>query len=1003
MDILNNLIQNASVGVAYYKIILDNSGVPAGFMLCETNPYFENITGLKKEAYGNANILDKINNVNAALFDRLPVYGDIALNGGEYQFVYRSVVENRLYKVNVNSPKKFYFSTILSDITNCKNSETLLASSEYKVIFDHSSDLVWQMNLDGIFLSLSPSWEAITGYKPDAYINKSFSQIIHPDDVENIYRSIQELISEKETVKNLEYRIKHADGSWHLHISSGNPVMGADGNITSIVGITRDVTEQKKTEEELRKSRQTYHDIYNSVTEAIYIMDETGTFIDVNKGAEVMYGYTKEEMIGKSPLSVSAAGYNDIDAVMKKCFRAFLSGKSEQFEFWGVRKNGEIFLKDVIVNKGKYFGKDVLIVTARDITERKKFETAVAESEAKYRNLFDANKDGVLILYIEDEKTISSIVEANNSAAKIAGCAKEEIIGLPVSRLEIDLTPEIIEQRIKEIREKNSIDYETVIRNKDGLELFIEVRASLINYYNRPAAMCIYRDITQIKRDAAALKEREAFLNALVDAIPVPVFYKDRTGNYQGLNTAFKSFLGREAEHYLDKNVFDVHPPELASLYNNKDNELYEKIGSQQYETIIEDADGVNHNVIMNKAVFTEDGGNVKGIVGTILDITERKKAEEALMESEERLFTLINATPDIICFKDGKGRWLIANKADLELFSLKEVDYYGKTDSELADYTLPFYRDAFTGCEATDEMAWQAGVVTRKDEIIPCPDGSLKIYDILKIPVFDHNGSRKGLVVLGRNITDRKKSEEELAAAHENLVAANREKDKFFSILAHDLRSPFNGFLAGTKILAEEIQNLSMRELQEIVSAMQSSAEDLYKLLENLLEWSRVQRGLISFELTKVELKLIVSSIIHLQSSSANLKAITISNFIPEDLIVDVDINMINIVVRNLLSNAIKFTHSNGKITFKAREVDDFIEVSVSDTGIGIPPRLLSKLFVLGEKTARKGTNGESSSGLGLILSKEYIEKHKGSFWVESTEGKGSTFFFTLPYKRSE
>jgi PAS domain S-box-containing protein len=1001
MDIIKNLIESLTIGVALYKIILDNSGSPSGYTLCDSNPCFDEITGLKKDTAGDKNINNLITAENAGLLDRLPVFGDIALNGGEYKFVFRASLKNRLYNVIVNSPGRLYFSTVLTDITDCKDAEALLAPSEYKIIFDQSSELIWQMNSDGIFLSLSPSWEALTGYKPDSYINKSFSQIIHPDDVENIYKKIQELISTKEAVRNLEYRIKHADGSWHLHISSGNPVIGADGNIVSIVGVTRDVTEQKKIEEELRKSRQTYHDIYNSVTEAIYIMDENGTFIDVNKGAELMYGYSKEEMIGKSPLSVSAPGYNDINAVMKKCFRTFISGKAEQFEFWGVRKNGEIFLKDVIVNKGKYFGKDVLIVTARDITDRKKFETALTESEIKYRNLFDSNKDGILIFYIEDDITISTIMEANNSAAEIAGCTKDEIIGLPVSRFESELTPEITAERIKEIREKGSFNYETVMCNKEGRRLFVDVKASIISYNNRPAVMCIFRDITRIKQDAAELKERESFLNTLIDAIPVPVFYKDRAGNYQGVNTAFKSLLGTEAEHYLDKNVFDIHPPELASLYNNKDKELYEKAGSQQYETLIEDANGDIHKVIMNKAVFMEESGDFKGIVGTILDITERKKAEEALMESEERLFTLINATPDIICFKDGKGRWLIANKADLELFSLTGVDYYGRTDSELADYTLPFYRDAFKGCEATDERAWQAGVISRMDEIIPTPDGTSKIYDILKIPVFDHTGRRKGLVVLGRDITDRKKAEEELAAAHEKLVSANKEKDKFFSILAHDLRSPFNGFLAGTKILAEEIPNLSMRELQEIASAMQNSAEDLFKLLENLLEWSRIQRGLISFELMTVEFKSIVSSILNLQSSSAGLKSIAISNCIPENLFVDVDINMINIVIRNLISNAIKFTPNNGQITVNAKESDDFIEVSVSDTGIGIPERLLSKLFILGEKTSRKGTNGESSSGIGLILSKEYIEKHKGSLWVESTEGKGSTFYFKLPHKR--
>ncbi len=150
-------------------------------------------------------------------------------------------------------------------------------------------------------------------------------------------------------------------------------------------------------------------------------------------------------------------------------------------------------------------------------------------------------------------------------------------------------------------------------------------------------------------------------------------------------------------------------------------------------------------------------------ICGFAQDISVRRQAEEALQASEERLRTLINATPDIICFKDGQGRWLETNNANLELFSLKDLDYRGKLDRELADETHPCYREAFLTCEISDERAWESGRLSHGEEVIPRPDGSVRVYDVIKVPVFEPDGQRRGLVVLGRDITERKQAEEAL------------------------------------------------------------------------------------------------------------------------------------------------------------------------------------------------------------------------------------------------
>jgi signal transduction histidine kinase len=237
-----------------------------------------------------------------------------------------------------------------------------------------------------------------------------------------------------------------------------------------------------------------------------------------------------------------------------------------------------------------------------------------------------------------------------------------------------------------------------------------------------------------------------------------------------------------------------------------------------------------------------------------------------------------------------------------------------------------------------------------------------------------------------------------ELSETKEKLEQSIRDKDKLFSIIAHDLKSPFSGFLGIAEMLSTDIESLSKEELVELAKMLKESAENVYKLIENLLEWSRVQRGMIQFNPEMYNLRSIAEQVKTLQTVNLEKKEIEFLNKLPDDLEVFVDFNMIYTVLRNLISNAIKFTPRGGKVIVNAESSENNVKVSVKDTGIGIPSAMIPELFKVGAKTSRPGTEGEASTGLGLILCKEYIEKHNGTIWVESEEGKGTTFFFTLP-----
>jgi two-component system, sensor histidine kinase ChiS len=238
-----------------------------------------------------------------------------------------------------------------------------------------------------------------------------------------------------------------------------------------------------------------------------------------------------------------------------------------------------------------------------------------------------------------------------------------------------------------------------------------------------------------------------------------------------------------------------------------------------------------------------------------------------------------------------------------------------------------------------------------------------------------------------------------EITKKNLELLKLNAEKDKFFSIIAHDLRSPFSGFLGLTQKMAEDLPGLERDEIEKIAIGLRNSAANLYRLLENLLQWARMKQGLMSFNPEKLLFLPLVDEIVMMLIDQVRKKKIEIDYNIPGNITVFADKNMLQAIVRNLVSNAIKFTPAGGKITISAyRNPGKYFEISVRDSGIGMSQAILNNIFRIDVLVTRRGTEGEPSTGLGLLLCKEFVEKHHGTIRAESEEGRGSVFYFTLP-----
>jgi signal transduction histidine kinase len=225
-----------------------------------------------------------------------------------------------------------------------------------------------------------------------------------------------------------------------------------------------------------------------------------------------------------------------------------------------------------------------------------------------------------------------------------------------------------------------------------------------------------------------------------------------------------------------------------------------------------------------------------------------------------------------------------------------------------------------------------------------------------------------------------------------------NTDKDRFISILSHDLKSPFNNLLGLSEVLTEDIRKLDIDEIESIANNINKSARIAHNLLEDILMWARTQQGKIPFKPQKLSFRDIYINVFEILNPNAKAKNISINYSEQDKINIFADINMLKTVLRNLVSNAIKFTNSGGAINIIAEENSGNVTISVSDNGIGIKPDDLIKLFDISQVLTTTGTAKETGSGLGLLLCKEFVEKHGGKIWVESEVGRGSEFKFTLP-----
>ncbi len=381
-------------------------------------------------------------------------------------------------------------------------------------------------------------------------------------------------------------------------------------------------------------------------------------------------------------------------------------------------------------------------------------------------------------------------------------------------------------------------------------------------------------------------------------------------------------------------------------------------------------------------------------IIGSATDITERKNYEEALRKSEEKFRKIFESSGIGIATLAPDGHFTKVNSSFCDILGYNETELVGMNFRNIThpgdiEKSIDLTKELLKN-ESLEGVSIEKRYLHKSRQIV----WALTTISLIR----DQNNKVQFFIAQVQDITKRKKFEEQLIKYTEELKLLNAAKDKFFSIISHDLRSPFNSLLGLTEYISQSYDEMTPQDIKSSISSIYNSSKQVYGLILNLLEWSMIQSGRVTVDKSVINLKELGNEIKNLYEETAKQKQLKLSININEEIFVYADKYMIDTIIRNFVSNSIKFTNPGGNIIVKGIINGDNAEVSVTDTGIGISTENQKNLFRIDEQFRRDGTANEKGTGLGLILCKEFIEKNNGVLWVESEEGKGSRFSFTVP-----
>ncbi|MFX1279044.1 MAG: PAS domain S-box protein [Promethearchaeota archaeon] len=993
--IFDSLFNNYTSGIAYHKIIYDQNGTPINYNIKDVNPEYEKILSIKKE-----NIINKtateVYEIDKAPY--LDIYSEVAETQISRSFETYFAPMDTYFKISVFSPEKGEFITVFNDVTEARKLEE--SEEKYRLITENANDLICILNKNYKYEYINEkTYLKVLGYSKKDLIGKSALKLNHPKDFE---RFISSFWGKKEVDNRIvELRIKHKNGNW-IWLNVNIQRFRNEKNEKKFLLVSREITFRKLAEKKIKDSEEKYRHLFEDSPFAIALINFKGEILECNSYVEQLLGFKKEEITGKDfrllnyiPKEYKSFVLNEFERIIKedipKPIRVQLY-KKDGSKIWVLSHVSLIKLQEM----------KFIQVIIENITEMKKAEDALRESEAKFRLLTEQNLLAICIL--QDNK----IVYANQAFSDINEISIQEMLKQKPNELTKIIHPDDIDFVLNQSEKKQSGDSKGIIPHytyrkimKDGRTKWVDHYSKTIQYNGRPADLITQVEITEQKKFEERLKKSEENYRELVNDANSIILRWDTEGKINFINEFGETFFGYSKSGLIGKHVIGTIVPEKETtgrdleklmdgicrnpeIYKNNVNENITKYGRRVWISWT------------NKAIKDVEGKLV-GILSVGNDITKQRMATLKITESEEKFRTITEQSfIGIAILQDFEFKYVNQQFADTLGFKSKEILKW--KPKEFFNFIHPDDRDKVM--EIADKKYFGKNEVLAGLQFRVIKKSGKTIWLEIISKTIPFEGHLADLIATS-DITEKKEAERIILEENKKLLELNKMRKDIITRVSHELKTPLTSIYGASQILQKHFEGKIEDDALNFIEILHRGALRLKKLVENLIDASRIESGKLELNLQMHDLVKLTNECVEEMKYVLENRKLKVDLAFPDELYFNVDKIRFQQVVTNILSNAVKNTPVEGQLYVSIVDNQDFVDIKIRDTGIGITEKEKELLFEKFGKMERYGMDlgvDLEGSGLGLYISKEIVEVHGGEIIVESEgRNKGSTFTIRL------
>ncbi|MFP4641329.1 MAG: PAS domain S-box protein [Dehalococcoidia bacterium] len=899
-------------------------------------------------------------------------------------------IELSLSSVRVDG--SWHAVAIVRDITERKQAEEALRQSEehFRGFFEHAAIGMAMWTLEGRIFRVNRSFCDMLGYTEEEMLGKKGREIMHPDDWEIERKELKELLEGNVDSIHGARRHIHKQGHAVWGFSSASLVRDVSGNPSHIIAQIQDVTERKRAEEALRESEEFQRILLQHFPYPIAVYNPDTSIRFVNPAFEELTGFSASEVLGqKAPFP----WWPEEAADGLKGFKEMMREGANRHELFFKKKNGELFWVETTAIPAWLEGEYKYLVTNWvDITDRRQAEEKLRKSEAQLSNAVQIAHLGPW-----EYDAVNDIFTFNDAFYAMFRTTAEEVGGYTMSSEEYArrfVHPEdahLVGEESRKSLETADPNFSSQIDHRiiyaDGQVGYISVRIFIVKDEagRTIRTFGVNQDITERRRMEEALRESEEKHRMLAESSLTGIFII-QDGRYVFVNRRFAEMHGYEPEELIGMdNLKLIHPDDREAVRHNIERRVKGEIPSEQYELRAWTKDG-RPFWIETMATAIEYNGRPADM-GNLIDISERKRMEAALRESEEKFRTLTQEL-NVGVFRRApglEGGLIEANPAYAHLYGYE-------SEEELHDVPLPDLFENPKDAREYIEQLMNEGSVKGKEERLKKKDGTPFWGRITAVLIRDESGNPKYYQGVVEDVTEWKRAEEKLKNTMEELKRSNQELEQFAYVASHDLQEPLRMVSSYMHLIEKRYNDKLDADGQEFMHYAVDGSKRMQRLINDLLAYSRVGTRGKPFQPTDCD-AVLRSVVVMLEMAIRDASAEVTWDNMPQ---IVADEGQLVQLFQNLVANAVKFRgDETPRVHISAKERHDDWLFSVQDNGKGIDSEFKERVFRIFQRLHRGEYEG---TGIGLAVCKKIVERHGGQIWLESEPGQGTTFRFTVP-----